>query len=107
MVAKFQTLMCFFAKTESSPNSSKRLFTFICTLSPTNLKGDHCVKIVKWQAHLLLSFLGEEKIVPDWSKISNIVLFFIDIRVHAYIKLHDIIYISVKQQVYREHNISK
>jgi hypothetical protein len=28
-----------------------------------------------------------EKIVPELSKISNIVLFFIDI--HAYIKLHD------------------
>jgi hypothetical protein len=31
--------------------------------------------------------LGEEKKVPDWSKISNIVLFFID--KHAFIKLHD------------------
>jgi hypothetical protein len=37
MVAKFQTLICLFAKPESSPNSSKRLLPFISTLSPNML----------------------------------------------------------------------
>jgi hypothetical protein len=36
MVAKFQTLMFLFANIESSPNSSKRLLPFICTLKPKN-----------------------------------------------------------------------
>jgi hypothetical protein len=36
MVAKFQTLMCLFANTESSPNSSKRLLSFISSLKPKN-----------------------------------------------------------------------
>jgi hypothetical protein len=39
MVAKFQTPMCLFANTESSPNSSKRLLPLICTLTPKN-KGE-------------------------------------------------------------------
>jgi hypothetical protein len=85
MVAKFQTLMCLLAKTESSPNSSKRLLPFICTLTPQN-EGEITASNHR-RINLFSSLLVKEKIVPDWSMLSNIALFFIDI--HAYIKLHD------------------
>jgi hypothetical protein len=43
LVAKFQTLICLFAKSESSQFSSKRLLPFISTLNP-NIKGRSLLK---------------------------------------------------------------
>jgi hypothetical protein len=85
MVAKFQTLMLLIANDESSP-----LFEAVTSLymytNAEKFREVHCVKIVKWQAHYFLN-----KIVPEWSKISNIVLFFIDMQ--AYSKLHDYLHL--------------
>jgi hypothetical protein len=54
---------------------------------------------------LIFKLSRGRKIVPDWSKISNTVLFFIEI--YMLILSTVIIYISVKQHVYLEQNISK
>jgi hypothetical protein len=44
-------------------------------------------KSLRKDCQMIGALILGEKVVPDWSKISNIVLFFTD--KHAYIKLHD------------------
>jgi hypothetical protein len=86
MVAKFQTLMLLIAIAESSPLFFEAVTSLYMNTNAEKFRGDHCVNMVKWQAHQFSS-----KIIPEWSKISNNVLFFIDI--HAYSKLHDYLHL--------------
>jgi hypothetical protein len=50
MVSEFQTLMLLIANAESSPFFEAVTFLYVYT-NAKKIRGDHCVKIVKWQAH--------------------------------------------------------
>jgi hypothetical protein len=87
MVAKFQTLMLLIANAESSPIFWSGYFP-LYVHKRRKIQGRSLRKDCQMTGALIF-----KQIVPEWSKISNIVSLEIFIDIHANSKLHDYLHL--------------